>query len=501
MTRITITSLSVPYELIRVFPLPPVQLMKSQTVFVILAAIIAIFGVTFASQYLVRTKKNNASDGPITKGLYFPIDSSRQWLHPQSSIANTEEKSILGTEMEVGMPGAYDFWFQNSQDVALEVALKSKTCKCTEVNICLAGNEIQDWNEKATKGVLASCFPATGIVNSGTAILSSMDFDQALKSAPTLDWKRLGDEVFVVPPQAFGIVRLNWNAKQPAVQNLKAEITTKPKEGPASSSSLFLSVPIVFVDPFHVEAGEVAIGTINVGGDPVERKVVCWSSTRSHFSLRIGLANDPFIVCGEPTPLSDGERWKMEVAEKTRVASAYWVPLMVREQAEIEENKNGKKQKKIVQMDLGPFTRQVPLIANESPTPIHIRLQGDIKDPDISVSLDGHDTVHDRVSFGTFPANDGASLSATIGAPARFTLSLDMVPSFLKAKLDLNEAESSPVRNSWKLKLQMLPGSISGVFPDPANPELSDTAITLKMQGASSSRGIRIPVHGNATFR
>src|ERR1700730_14613812 len=132
----------------------------------------------------------------------------------------------------------------------------------------------------------------------------------------------------------------------------------KPKDGLASS--LFLSVPIVFVDRVHVEAGDVAFGTIDVGGAPVEKKVVCWSSTRSHFVLRPGLINDPFIVCGEPIPLTDGERWKMEVAEKTRVASAYWVPISIREQAEVEEVRNGKKQKKTVKMDLGPFTRQVP---------------------------------------------------------------------------------------------------------------------------------------------
>jgi hypothetical protein len=479
--------------------------MKSQTILVILAAIIAIFGVTFASQYLVRGKKNvEKTDSPDTiKALYFPIDHTRQWLHGQASVEKAEDQTILGTEMEVGVPGAYDFWFQNSQAVPIEVALKSKTCKCTEVNICLAGKEIQDWTEKATKGVLASCFPATGMVNAGTAVLSSLDLNQILESPPAYGWKTLGGdaEAFVVPPQTLGIVRLNWNSKQATVQLLKAEINMKPKDG--FGSSIPLSVPIVFVDPVHVESGEVPIGTINVGGASVEKKVVCWSSTRSHFSLRAGLIDVPFITCGEPIPLTDGERWKMELAEKTRVASAYWIPLTVREQAEIEEIKKGKKQKKLVQMDLGPFTQQVPLVIDELPNPIYLKVQGEIKDPDITISLDGHDTIRDRVSFGTFPADVGARLSATIGAPARFTLVLDQekLPNFLEAKLDLNVAESSPIRKIWRLKLKLLPGKgVSGIFPDPANPELSDTAVFINMQG-SSSRGIRIPVHGNATYR
>src|SRR5579859_1302903 len=142
--------------------------MKSQTILVILAAIVAIFGVTFASQYLVRTKKNNTA-GPVpdAKALYFPIESSRQWLHPASAVASKEDQTIIGTEMEVGVHGVYDFWFQNGQSIPFEAGLKSKTCKCTEVNICLAGKEIQDWTEQATKSVLASCFPATGMVNSG----------------------------------------------------------------------------------------------------------------------------------------------------------------------------------------------------------------------------------------------------------------------------------------------------------------------------------------------
>jgi hypothetical protein len=475
--------------------------MKSQTILVILAAIAVVFGVTFASQYLAKTKKPTAVISPDQKALYFPIESSRHWLHPPSE-QKKDDQSILGAEMEIKVPGAYDFWFQNTQDVPIEVGLKSKTCKCTMVNVRLAGNDIQEWNEELTKTVLASCFPANGMINSGGAVLSSMEVDKTLASAPQKEWSQLevNTEPFIVPPHTIGQVRMNWDAKEPAVQNLKAEITMKPKEG--SASTLFLSVPIVFVEPFHIQAGDVGVGTILVGGAPVEKRVVCWSSTRSYFSLIPAPSNDPFVICGDPVPLSDGERWKMEEAQQTRVASAYWVPVTIREQAEVEENTNGIMQKKLVQMDLGPFRKPVGLIADNMPKQVYATIQGEIKDPDISVEQNGREVNHDKINFGSFPANTGAKLSAAIAAPARFNLQIDKdkIPGYLKARLELDEGESTPSRKSWKLKLETIPGAISGVFPDAANSEFSDAAITIKLQG-TMSRGIRIPVQGNATFR
>jgi hypothetical protein len=294
------------------------------------------------------------------------------------------------------------------------------------------------------------------------------------------------------------MVRIIGDQKKPGTQLLKAEIHMKPQDGPGSS--LDLTVPTMFVDSLHMYPTEAPVGTINVGGAVVERTLVCWSSTRSHFTLRPASTDDPFFICGDPVPMSDRDRWLMEQERKTRIASAYWVPLTVREQAEVDETVNGKRQKKIVQMDLGPFKQAVGLIADSQSTPVYVAVQGDVKDPDITVDQNSQDRIHDRVTFGSFPAADGARISATIGAPARFQLAIDKLPSFLKADIVLDEKESSPAKKSWKLRMEVLPGTVSGIFPDPGSAELRDSAIYLKMQG-TTSRGIRIPVHGNATFR
>ncbi|MFL5244713.1 MAG: hypothetical protein ACJ8FY_21635 [Gemmataceae bacterium] len=476
--------------------------MKSQMLLVIAAVIALIFGVTFASQFLgKKASKTKSPDIIGSKILYFPITSSRQWLHPQASGQGSEEPSIVGTEIEVGEPGAYDFWFQNTNDVPIEVSLKSKTCKCTEVDICLAGKGDEEWNDKATKAVLASCVPTGAMISVGSALFTSEGLDRLMDSRPPRQWKKLGGgeaDSYTVPPQSVGMVRMQWHQKQAATQMLKAEIYMKPQNG--AGSSLDLSVPAIFVDPVHIFPTDIPLGTISVGSAVSEGTLICWSSTRTQFTIRPAANDDPFFVCGEPTAMSDRDRCLLEQEKKTRIASAYRIPLSVREQAEVEETINGKRQKSIVQMDLGPFKRAVGLVADIQATPIYFSVQGDVKDPDITVDQNSQDRIHDRVTFGSFPAADGARTSATIGAPARYQLAIDKLPSFLKADIALDEQESSQARKSWKLRLEVLPGTVSGIFPDPNSAELRDTAIYLKMQG-STSRGIRIPVHGNATFR
>lgn len=468
---------------------------KNQTVFVILALGAVIFGVTYASQFL-GTRKSETKIEPEVKVLYFPITHFRQWVDSQAASEGDRPSSIVATEMELGVEGHADFWFENPQDVEIEISLKDTSCKCTDVEAYLVNADYMTWRDATGKAFLAGALPATGILNCGPAVLAAEQADAALDRAPAPSVKKLvkgGGNSLAVPPGAQGAVRLFWHGKTEAAQSLNAEIIMHPEKG--KSSNLKLIRPVVFVDPVHFQPRETDVGVFDVGSPPRQQTLICWSSTRSHFTIK-PLADDPFIHIGDPLPMPEQDRWKMEESMKTRVVSAYYIPLTIFEQAEVA-GADGKKT--LRQMDLGPFRHMVGIQADCQEKPNYVAIQGNVKDPEISVIQDGRDDDRqERLTFGNFIAENGSRLTATVIAPARFPLAIDHFSKFLKA--DLSEGPITGNRKSWKLRVQVLPNSVSGIFPDPRNEEFRDSAVYLKM-ASNPPRGIRIPIVGNATFR
>lgn len=426
----------------------------SRIVLAIVAVVALVAGITFVKLYQVspseepvRTSSPDRTAKAMEVRLNF-LNPVWEWNPPEDG------------QFEQHSKGSKDFWFKNDNPVPVELGMKSKSCKCSDVSVAV--------------------LPPSEIGRYGNADTAE------LRTEPLVidDYKGV-----TVAPGGGGVIRLAWEDKkekesQERPERLVVEIWAQaPGGGPRSVTKLEL--PIALVPALRVNETILKVPDLSVNGKET-KEFKCWSSTRDAFSLTAKeQTGNPCFSC-TCTPLSESARKELAAATKSHVKSGYAVRVTVSERVNDKE-----------QMELGPFVRRIQLTG---------KMDG--KDSDIEQAtvvitgiVRGDITVESEderggIALGYFPAKRGMTKTVKLSSH-RPGLKLEdpkVEPedsSRLKVK-SFQQLDTSTTggRTKWELCVEVPPGS-SGRLPD-------HSAVVLTIKG-DQERRIRIPVTGFAT--
>jgi len=442
--------------------------MKLQWVLVAIVLAAVVFGFTYLKLNSGATKVElppTESEPPPKAGikLYFP-----------QTTARAEQKTPAGAECEYRVPGSHEFWFENIHDEPITVGLFFQTCKCTKVEIALASDEWNKWNDSVYRWA---------------------------RREPDRDWHALLDRnaSLSVPPHATGWVRVNWKIDDIGPHVLKVQIWSHAPD--SGTPPIELITPVLVVPPATVDEHVKSVGILTAEqGESIPAEFLCWSATRTFFNVKPGEGTDPFLVLAKPIPLTSDERKRVADALGSRVLCGYRIRVTVRDRLE-----DGRP------IELGPFRRaailqideeKVPLLDDER-GPLKISVTGRVKGDVAVYTSEGPDQI-EMGNKGYFDAKFGDVKEATLETRnPDLSLAFEKAPSFLK--VNLNEPKIVSGVKTWRIRVDVPGGKVAGEFPREDNPEYRDSAIYLKVTDAKhpndKPRLIRIPVSGKASSR
>jgi hypothetical protein len=444
----------------------------------ILAAVL-IAVVVFIATYL---KMNTGGFGTKPPPPPPPESDVTLFFPRTTSLAN--EKDPTGAEWETGVPGHYDFWFQNPNDVPVTVGLSYKKCTCSKVEIALESSEWKTWEAKLALYLMLTTQGSFDLL--GPALTGG--YEWALPE-PKRDWKALveKDEGFEVPAGATGWVRIDWSSKKIGPDQLPVELWSHSTDSGAPLTRL--SVTLIFVPPAGVEPRSVDVGVISAERpQSAKRWVAAMSPTREVFTIAVAKESDPFVVCEPPLKLTEQNCRDATTKQRLRVKSGYSVPISVRERLD-----DGR------QLDLGPFQLKVFFKTDVAEEPLEFTIKGVVEGEVTVLSPEG------RIQMGIFDAAFG-EVKETVLESRNLDLNLefDKAPSFLKVELSKEPKITGGVK-TWSLRVEVPNRAVTGEFPRDDNSEYRDCAIYLKIHDARTlsdqTRRIRIPVSGKASTR
>lgn len=388
-------------------------------------------------------------------------------------------------EFELHGHGRHDYWFQNPNAFPVDVGLRSKSCKCSKIEAFVAAAD----EEKALRDAL----PRAVAAQAGAAdLLPFLSLSAATDAfvcpfyGKPERWLALtpGDDTGVeVPANSSGWVRLNWEGKAKGPLRLGIKVWAQAHGNPLTrGEDTSLEIPINVVDPVRVSPQTVSVSYLYPGRSSTV-EAYCWSSTRPGFSLSAAEKNnDPCFDCRcEPLIGSEFRRVHDKLNAdpllfQTNPLAIYRVSVTVS-----ERRPDG------VQMDLGPFVREV-LLNNDVGDPLVLTVAGTVRG-DIDVGA-GED--RDRIMLRTFSASRGTSetfpvVCRTPGVRLRVA---SVSPAFVEAKLSERPNEDG----HYDLEVTIPPNRAGGKFAD-------DSAIYLEESAAGQpARRIRVPIVGMATL-
>jgi hypothetical protein len=410
---------------------------------VVLLAVM-VFGITFALNYLGRPK-TPAGGGPGPDDTN--IIPARSLRFARTVFPESEKEP--GVEAELNASGHYDFWFANDNDEDLAVGLKSKGCRCSNIEMKVMPPEwkqnflkLAEANKKAT---LQEQLRFAGEVDdSHLRQLEGKEKPVVVEHSGTFG---------KVPAGAFGRIRVQWKRDKGGPQVLWAQLWTDQPD----NESARLQLKVLILEPLQTRP-EWPMGTILARDLPTKDfAIVCWSATRKSIKVKADRASahqeaksDPFVV-GQPVPMSDQER--EQVAQATgmrRIQCAYRIPITLRAVSE-----DGS-----MPFDLGPFRRWVVLTAggDEGIDPVRTVVSGRIEG-DVTV---GSPNDAGMVSFGVFERQRGARRTVTLQSTLPgLELKLDpdhKVPDYLQVKLSEKAETGQGGNRTWKLHVEASPG-------------------------------------------
>jgi hypothetical protein len=360
----------------------------------------------------------------------------------------------LPPDQEMGVEGHHDFQFTNDKDAPVDVFVTRVSCnRCLRVQIGLTpdSGKVEDvaWEALETEEVKAN---AHG---------------------------------FTVPPKRGGWVRLTWKDEEAGAKLLTADLRTTSSIG--SAPTIPIQYGALFVERVRVlpEKKEMSVETLHSGYGPRTAWFTVYSSTRPDFTLEAEKEEvqkrHPFVTCGTPEPLTDEQCRALEKEHKRAFLCGYRVPVTVWERL-----KDGREH------DLGPFRTGVALKCSLLDEDLGLYVLGTVHSDGVKVV--GDENVEDRVIFGNFRRDIDAVKTVRLETKQGTTLRIDKKPDFMEAEL---KDESDGAGKLWGLTLTIRANGVSGHFPRPDDPGMSDTAIYLK----ANERPLRIPVSGTASQR
>lgn len=457
-----------------------------------------IFGITFISNNTntpTEAPKPFVPQAKRVEPLLFGISSAEP--NPLSSNPALRDMRI---DWEVGIPGHFDFWFQNPNPEEVQIFLQGKSCTCAGAKLAVIPQE------STTKSLQLS---SIGILGNPLQSMAMLPF-AAAELTKDLNWVDMSMENEsdrkMIPgakgnPQ-WGILRVTFsNAKPSEQKRITAAIMSTLPNGVPSRKELSVMSRVgsglsVFAR-FKGGPSMVDFGVIHPY-ESATRDVYLFSFTRPEMSPRVAWLSkedtDPCLTFTPPVPVIGSEFDEVVNLIDTefklgpvRILSMSKITVTLRER--IEE---GDPKKIVHRMEMGPFEKL--LIASLGDSSDHsaqrIPIRGTIRGELRVVS--GTDE-RDRIDFGkTVNALTGETReveirSDKVGLDAELLPELTS-PPYLQVEMTLKGEQAG--RKSWNLKVRIPPQKLNGSFP-------ADSAIIIKLKDGSNHR-IRIPVIGQA---
>jgi hypothetical protein len=476
----------------------------TQTIVLLVVAVVLIFAVTFASMYVSQsgpTKKPRKGNTAGLAGLELTFDQVRHPApDPQDPKRDTFNDELLRVKTEYEKTGQHDFWFRNDNDEEVRVGRSPSCSECPGLELFIAPESWRKVYEEKTE--------------SPAAVAAKEERLRHL-AAKAERLRELSRDGATVPPHSFGFVRLQWKADRgvklrPTRSNFIAELWTQDSRWVKHTLEVGalladgVQIGALLADEVQIGASDITAGIISAG-DVARRELQCWSITRSHFDIEIVSTGEPFVRCRKE-PLTEQARLQLSErllkyyrgkgardlteTERTQLAkcpivrSGYLLTIEVREQV-------GKER-----IDEGQFTHTIHL---KTPSdvillkPLEVAIRGRVRG-DIAVT--GADN---GIKLESFPVRDGTSAEITLQSDRRdVNLHLAEKPDFMTVRL--TDPRDTGSGKTWQLALTIPPNKIAGSFPRMDNDKLRDTSIYLIIKVAGvPDRRLRIPVSGDAT--
>jgi hypothetical protein len=450
----------------------------------LVAVIVVVGGVTFLRNSTIT--KTADTEIPIVGG-----GGQGNATHPGEDILLTIPDPVVATvrETELHGHGQCDFWFENPYEQPVDVGLRSKSCKCSNIEcLPLTQEEAKKFRSEMPAGVTAQ------VLDASSGILSLLSASAAASAGPGRllgqkdRWFTLvpgDDKGALVPEKGAGLVRINYEgrAKSPIRLTIKVwgQVHEQPKtRGPDVS----LEIPVLVTDPIRVEPAAQNVSYLYPNQDLVT-EFYCWSATRAGFSLEAAeKTGDPCFVC-ETQALTGAEfehiadiLHNAPALHNTSPRTIYHVRITIHERLE-----GGK------QMDLGPFSRDIALKTDQKDCePLNVSVTGIVRgDVDIGAGED-----RDQIKLLTFEAQKGTTqdFPVRIRLPGAKLKVESVFPSYVQVQL-VEKASAS--EGEYNLHLE-IPANRANTGKLPA-----DSAVYLQLL-TNPPRRVRIPIIGRAAL-
>jgi hypothetical protein len=470
----------------------------------ILVVVGAVFGITFIRIYSPEdpSTASRPAGGPKVAKKRDPLQFMITEATPVPTPApkGRESLTLWNPEIEVGIPGDFEFWAQNPNPEPVTVRVFDVNCQCAGVEVAVVSHDVRTDYQIASILSDSPLCPGTGLLG---AAIAHATFNRRLSWSALLeaDGGEKPDRTIPGADRAAGpqtaIVRLNWKAKMDAGPK---EVYTRIAAdlGDGQTSHYKLTANTIAVPAFSVVrrpgpgtwelAPDILVGELREGGE-ARRSIYLLSATRRYpeYSVRASKSN-PCLSWSDPVPASAEEfqslvdYFAQPGHPPRRPLSLYRVDVTVRERAETDEG--GKKVTH--QLDLGLFDMRFTIAAangGSDTLAVRGRVLGDVSF--LSGAPEG------RIDLGnSIPANqdwthDMVLVAEKPGIELAYAAS-ETRPNYLKVRLEpLKESEG---RNRWRLRVTVPKGSLVGPLP-------ADSTIVLTT-GGPSPRRLRIPIRG-----
>ncbi len=448
-----------------------------------LAIVVAlVFGVTYMSQITPAPPAPKPVAG-ITKAepqvLIVPNDKA-SWDGDEPPEMPAYAR--YAKEMEQRTDGHYDFWVANVHDASASIALKSKSCKCADVQLGVVPAEA------VAEFLAAQSPPIQGKVERAAVEKLMVVAANQKTLTKNVEWKPLQelDSAMQVPAAdaktglRLAIVRLVFHPKDPGHLMIVAEVN-HVVSGSKSVVQTRFEVPVAMVPPVMMYPETANVGEIN-SGDKRQIDFVLWSATRDSFPIKLpDLPEDPTFVFSEPVKLDGSavvaELMRMKASRPgSKPRTGYKVSLT------INESLNDKL------LELGPLSRRLmfnPATEFETVCETKGTVRGDVR------LIDANGVNADRIRLGEFEADRATSKTYNLQAasPGMEFRVVSWTPAAIVPKLEVKSAAAQ----LWQLKVDVPPNAIAGPLP-------YGSSIVLETVGQKSRR-VRVPVEGNAMIR
>jgi hypothetical protein len=377
-------------------------------------------------------------------------------------------------EFETMQSGSYAFPFANVTNGEVEMGLKSVSCQCSGVEVCLLTPEQFEAIQKAKAG--------PGEVN-----------------LPGLDWKELKEndkQGIDVPPQARGLARIAWKKREQQLERLTitVQLWSQPKGDPAARSKIMgLQTSVRIVAPVEADGLEIKFRPVEARSSSTA-SFWCWSATRPDAKkLRVIAEKEDPNFTFQVTRADEAQR----VALQDRLWGKYHTLMKTAWLVEVtaHEERNGK------QMDMGAFARRLSLYLDDENEAYIGPIAKGMVSSDVQVGS-GVGMTEGKIDLGVIDVRKGfhkhrsdpIKLRTDLGATLKYVPE-ETFPTFLKVTLTPNAKESKS-RAVWNLQID-IPGRDQGNDFTGTLPENSAIVLLRELKG-SPPRRIRILVEGTA---